>query len=101
MTFIYMVKMESDVVVPSKPIFYHRFVDNIYSRRKLGDNALFDQLKCHPNIKLTIDVNSSMFLDTKLTNINATINGSFYSGHKITVVIWPVGLSKDLSTLDV
>ena len=27
--------------------------------------------------------------------------GTFYNGHKITVVIWHFGLSKDLSTLDV
>ena len=40
---IYMVKMENDVVIPSKPIFYSRFVDDIYSRRKLGDNVLFDR----------------------------------------------------------
>ena len=54
---IYMVKMKNDVVIPSKPIFYHRFVDHIYSRWKLGDNVLFDQLNCyHPNIKLTIEV---------------------------------------------
>ena len=39
---IYMVKMENDVVTSSKPIFYRRFVDDIYSRRKLGDNVLFD-----------------------------------------------------------
>ena len=38
---IYMVKMENDVI-PSKPIFYHRFVDDIYGRQKLGDNVLFD-----------------------------------------------------------
>ena len=31
---IYMVKMENDVVIPSKPIFYCRFVDDIYSRHK-------------------------------------------------------------------
>ena len=40
---IYMVKIENDVVIPSKPIFYHRFLDEIYSRQKLGDNVLFDQ----------------------------------------------------------
>ena len=39
---IYMVKMENDVVIPSKPIFYCRFVDDIYSRQKLEDNVLFD-----------------------------------------------------------
>ena len=27
---IYMVKIENDVVIPSKPIFYCRFVDDIY-----------------------------------------------------------------------
>ena len=68
-----MVKMENDVVIPSKPIFCHRFVDDIYSRRKLGDNILFDQLNSyHPNIKLTIEVNLSKFLDTKLINMNGT-----------------------------
>ena len=35
---IYMVKMENDVLIPSKPILYRRFVDDIYSRRKLADN---------------------------------------------------------------
>ena len=39
---IYMVKMENDVVISSKPIFHHRFVDDIYSTRKLGDNVLLD-----------------------------------------------------------
>ena len=69
---VYMVKMENDVI-PSKPIFYGRFEDDIYSRWKLRDNVLFDQLNSyHPNIKLTIEVNPSEFLDTKLTNINGT-----------------------------
>ena len=76
---IYMVKMENDVVIPSKPIFYRRFVDDIYSRRKLGDNVLFDRLNSyHPNIKLTIEVNPSKFLDTKLTNINGAYKFNVY-----------------------
>ena len=76
---IYMVQMENDVVIPSKPIFYHRFVDDIYSRRNLGDNVLFDRLNgYHPNIKLTIKVNPSKFLDTKLTNINGTYKFNVY-----------------------
>ena len=55
---IFMVKMENDVVIPSKPIFYCRFVDDILSTPKLGDNVLFDRLdNYHPNIKLTIEVN--------------------------------------------
>ena len=31
---IYMCKMEEDVVVTAKPIFYKRYVDNTYIRRK-------------------------------------------------------------------
>ena len=60
-------------------IFYRRFVDHIYSRRKLGDNVLFDRLNSyHPNIKLTIEVNPSKFLDTKLTNINGAYKFNVY-----------------------
>ena len=71
--------MENDVVIPSKPIFYHRFADDIYSRRKLGDNILFDRLNSyHSNIKLTIEVNPSKFLDTKLTNISGTYKFNVY-----------------------
>ena len=40
---IFIIKVENDVVIPSKPIFYHRFIDDIYSRRSFGDNALFDR----------------------------------------------------------
>ena len=76
---IYMVKMENDIVTPSKPIFYPRFVDDIYSRQKLGDNVLFDRLNnYHPNIKFTIEVNPSKFLDTKLTNINGVYKFNVY-----------------------
>ena len=31
-TDIYMVKMENDVLIPSKPIFHQRFADDMYSR---------------------------------------------------------------------
>ena len=71
---IFMVKMGSDVLTPSKPIFYHRILDDIYSRWILGDNFLFDRLNnYHPNNKLTIEVSPSKFLYTKLTNINGLL----------------------------
>ena len=75
---IYMVRMENDAVISSKPIFYHRFVGGIYSRQRLGESVLFYQLNnYHPNIKLTIEVNPSKFLDSKLTNINGAYNSTF------------------------
>ena len=74
-----MIEIENDVVMPSKTIFYLRFVDDIYSRRKLGGNVLFDPLNnYHPNIQLTIEVNLSTFLDTKLSNINGAYKFNVY-----------------------
>ena len=79
--------MENDAVIPSKPTFYHIFLDDIYSRRKLGDNVLFDLLNnYHPNIKLTIEVNPSKFLDTKLFNINGPYKFNVY--RKNTKLPW-------------
>ena len=78
-SYIYLVNMENDVVTLSKPMFYHRFVDDIYSRRKLRDNVLFDRLNNYPpNIKLTIEVNPRTFLDTKFTYLNGVYKFNAY-----------------------
>ena len=59
---IYLVKRKNGVVLPFKPTINRRFIDDIYSRRKLGDNVFFDRLNnYHPNIKLIIEVNISAF----------------------------------------
>ena len=39
---IFVVKMENDVAIPSKPIFHSRFANEIYSRQKLRANVLFE-----------------------------------------------------------
>ena len=53
---IHMIRTEKDIVTPLKPIFYKRFVDDIYTRRKKGiHDKLYERLNnYHPNIKLTI-----------------------------------------------
>ena len=65
---IHMVRTENEVVKPLNPLFYKRFVDNIFSRRnKSQQDVLFEALNnFHPNIKLTIEVNPEKFLDTKI-----------------------------------
>ena len=62
---IFMCKMEEDVVVPSKPIFYKRYVDDTYIRRKKKVNdELLQSLNCyHTNIKLTLEESPRKFLD--------------------------------------
>lgn len=60
------VEMEFDVVTPLKSRLCKRYVDGINSKRnKNQPDKLSKKLnKYHPNIKLTIEVNTSKFLDT-------------------------------------
>ena len=68
-------EMENEIVKPQKPLFYKRYVDDIITRRKVGDeDELFKALnKYHPKIKLTIEVNPEKFLDTNMKIINNSI----------------------------
>ena len=63
---IYMCKMEDDVVAPLKLISYKRYVDDTYVRKKKNTtDKLFENFNIyHDNIKLTIEENPTMFLDT-------------------------------------
>ena len=72
---IFMCKMEEDVVVPAKPIFYKCFTDGTYIRRKKNANdELFQNLNCyHTKVKLTLEENTRKFLDTEIIRKNNTI----------------------------
>ena len=71
--------MGGPLSVTFSDIFYYRFVDDIFSRWKLGDNVLFDRLNnYHPKIKLTIEVNPSKFLDAKNTSVNGAYKFNVY-----------------------
>ena len=72
---IYMCKMEEDVVDPAKPIFYKHYVDDTYIRRKKNFNyELFQNLNSyHKNIKLTLQKNPKMFLDSEIIRKNNAI----------------------------
>ena len=60
---------QADVVKPLKPKLPKRNVDDMYSKRiKNQPDKLFKKLNIyHLNIKLTIEVNTSKFLDTEIT----------------------------------
>ena len=69
---IFMCNIELDVVVPAKPIFYKRYVDDTCVRRKKNDvDKLFEELNSYnKNIKLTSEVNPTKFLNTELVRAN-------------------------------
>ena len=75
---IFCVKMEFNVVKPLKTKVYKRYVDYIYSKRIKNQPAkLFEKLNnYHLNIKLTIQVNPSKFLDTDIMLKNGIIETS-------------------------
>ena len=63
--------MESNVVIPHKPIFYKRYVDDIRNRRKKNEGLLFKKLNSyHSKIKWTIEINPTKFLDTEIIILN-------------------------------
>ena len=65
---IYMTKKDEEVVKPTNPKFYKRFVDDIINKNKQDQpDLLFDNLNDHhPNIKYTIETMPQKFPDTKL-----------------------------------
>ena len=76
----FMNKMEKYVVIPLKPKFYCRYVDDAFNRRnKNHPDELFQKMnKYHPNINLTVEVNPSKFLDTKIYRDNNEIKCCAY-----------------------
>ena len=65
---IWMVKMENNIVIPHRPIFYRRYIDDVINRRKKHEeDLLFKKLNnYHPKIKLVIKIDPLKFLDTEL-----------------------------------
>ena len=61
-------KMERDIIMPLKPKYYRRIVDDTYRRRKKNEpDEQFSKMNSyHPNINLAIEINPSKFLDTKI-----------------------------------
>ena len=68
LTDFHMIRTENDVVKSLKPLFYKRYIDDIYTRRKRNcTDQLYHELNNHhPNINLTTEVNPKNFLDTQV-----------------------------------
>ena len=68
--YIYIVKIEIEVVRPLKPFFYSRYVDDIYNRQKKDEfDKVFHALNnYHENVKLMIEISRTKFFDTQLIN---------------------------------
>ena len=89
-------KMERDVVIPSKPKFYKRFVDDIYRRRKRNEpDELFDKMNSyHPYIKLTIEINLQKILDTKIIKTSNQVQCFMYQQGNKQPIHWNSAVPK-------
>ena len=72
----HMVKLESGIVVPSKPKPYRRHIHDVFIRRKFikNDIPLERLYNYYPKIKLIIALNLKKFLGTKLICVNDNYN---------------------------
>ena len=72
---IHMISTENNVVKTEKLLFYRHFVDIIIKRKKNENDIIFENLNIikKNKINLTIKVNPSQFLDTKIINNKGNI----------------------------
>ena len=77
-------KMELNVVVLTKPIFYKHYVDDTYLWRKKNHvDKLFEVLNSYnENIKLKLEVNRTKSLDTEMVRENGEIKTQVFSKSK-------------------
>ena len=88
---IYVCKIEDYIVTPSKPLFYKRYVDDTYVRRKKKNETdeLYNALSSyHQNIKLTLELDQVKILDTEIIRSNCKIVTQVYNKMKKLPVHW-------------
>ena len=80
----YLWKMEEDIVIPANPIFYKRYVDDTYVRRKKheADKLFIDLNSYHENIKMTLEINPNKFLETEIICTKKGIKTQVYNKAK-------------------
>ena len=64
----HVIQTENHVVKPMKPLFYKRYVDDIYRHHKKNyiDHLYHELSHYHPNINLTIEINPNKFLGNQI-----------------------------------
>ena len=93
--YIHMKRMQNDVAIPLKPIFF-RFVDDIINRCKknVPDELFFKLNNYHRNTKLTTEISPTKFLDTQLVNLNRKMETNVYRKQNKLPVPWSSNIPK-------
>ena len=82
---IFMSKLEKEVVYPTNPILYERFVDDVFNRKKKNEeDTLLPKLNAyHKKIRFTVENNLNKFLDTELHLQNGNYTTSVNRNRKL------------------
>ena len=91
-----MTKIEEEVVKPTNPSFYKRFVEDLISKKKNNKpDLLFENLNNHhPNIKYTIETMPQKFLDTKIIYEDNQIKTKVHRNERKLPVHWTSKIPK-------
>ena len=81
---------EENIVATSKPLFYKRYVNGAYVRMKTNEtDQIYKVLNSYnQNIKLTLDLNSTKFLDIEFIHSKGKLSAQLYSKIKKPPVHW-------------
>lgn len=88
--------MESEILIPQKPLFYCCYVDDIYNRRKkFKHDELLEKLNnYHLKIKLTIEVTPTKFLDSSLHLNNCIYNFNVFRKTTKQPTLWSLKIPR-------
>ena len=91
-----MEKMEIEVVRPLKPSLYSRYADDIHNGRKKDEfDKVFHALNnYYENIKLTLEISPSKFLDTQLINEDGKYVTNVYRKESKIPIHWSSKIPK-------
>ena len=88
-----MIQTENDL---AKPLFYRRYLDDIYScRKKNCTDPLYHELNTyHPNINLPIEINPKNILDNEVITRNGKIETAVYRKSTKLPMPWSSNIPK-------
>ena len=86
---IYVCNIEEDIVAPWKCLFYKRYVDDTYVKRKKKPGKLYNaSISYHQNINLILELDPMKLLDTEIIPSNSKITIQFCNKMKKFHVHW-------------
>ena len=93
---IYMTKTEEEVVKPTNPRFYKRFIDDIISKKKKAQpDLLFENLNNHhPNTMYTIEKIPQKFLNTNIIYKDNQIKTQVRRNERKLLAHWTTNIPK-------